>query len=103
MKYKIDEFKTIEEFFQSTFDDLWDMWPKDGRLNKAAAKEKYFARCWEGLLPDIIRGANGYVEFLNYQETEKNFQQRAMYPATFLEPKKARWKEYINFKKPTKL
>lgn len=102
-KYKIDKFKTIEEFFQSMFDEMWNMWPKDGRLNKAMAKEKFFARCWEGKLEEIMAGANGYVEFLTYQEREENFKQRAMYPATFLEPKKARWKEYIGFKIKPKL
>lgn len=102
-KYKINEFKTIEEFFQFMFDEFWNVWPADGRLNKAAAKEKYFARLWEGLLPEIIRGTNGYISFLEFQQNEKNFEQRAMYPSTFLEPKKARWKEYMEFKKPKKL
>ena len=102
-KYKIDKFKTIEEFFQSMFDEMWNMWPKDSRLNKAMAKEKFFARCWEGKLEEIVSGANGYIEFLTYQERERNFKQRAMYPSTFLEPKKARWKEYIGFKIKPKL
>lgn len=102
-EYGIDKFKTIEEFFQSVYDELWKNWPKDGKLDKETGREKFFARCYEGLMIDIIKGANGYFEFLRYKKQEENFDQRAMYPKTFLEPKKARWKEYIGFEIKPKL
>lgn len=98
-KFKdIKNYEKIEDFFDFMFEGMWKNWPKDGRLGKQTGREKFYARCWEGLLIEIVEGVNGYFEFLQYKFQKENFDQRAMYPKTFLEPSKARWKEYIGFK-----
>jgi hypothetical protein len=102
-KLGIKKHDSIEDFMDHVFDEMWKNWPTEGRVDKKTAREKFNSRFWEGKLEEIIIGANGYFEFLRYKKVEENFEQRAMYLKTFLEPSKERWKEYIGFKVKPKL
>lgn len=80
--------------FNSLFDEFWKGYPK--KVAKDYAKEKFMILARKGLVSDLIKATNGYMDYLKHRRINDNFEQEPMNPATFLS--KNRWKDYIDFK-----
>lgn len=82
--------------FEIEFEVFWKAWPREARLNKQYAKGIFIARCKQGLLLLIQKCFRGYMNFLLHKKVHENFEQKVMYPSTFLN--KGRFKEYEHCK-----
>ena len=90
--------KIKKEKLRETFEGLWSAWPSVMRKNKVDAFKAFFALSKKVYLKIISLAYNGYIDYLIYQRDYKNFDQRPMYPATFL--RSDRWAEFVDFKTP---
>ena len=88
--------KKIDNPFEIEFEVFWKAWPREARLNKQYAKGIFIARCKQGLLLLIQKCFRGYMNFLLHKKVHENFEQKVMYPSTFLN--KGRFKEYEHCK-----
>jgi len=94
-KVKVNESKEkAESLNEKLFKDFWEAYPK--KVAKDVAKEKFMILIRKGLSKELIKGFNGYVDYLKMRKVRDNFDQEALNPATFL--MKNRWKDYVDFK-----
>lgn len=95
---KVKESKVKERDGQSEFDQLfeefWKAYPK--KRHRDYAKEIFITRARQGLIPEIAKALNGYLDYLKHRRVHDNFKQEPMDASTFLN--KNRWKEYKDFK-----
>ena len=83
-----------ESLHEKLFKDFWEAYPK--KVAKDYAKEKFMILMRKGVSKELIKGFNGYIDYLKMRKTKDNFNQEVLNPATFL--MKNRWKDYIDFK-----
>jgi len=93
-KSKVKESKEkAESLYEKLFKDFWEAYPK--KVAKDYAKEKFMILMRKGVSKELIKGFNGYIDYLRMRKTKDNFNQEVLNPATFL--MKNRWKDYIDF------
>lgn len=78
------------------FAEFWSAYPKEGRLAKGLAREKFGALVKRGELAEFIKGFHGYLDYLKHQRIKNKFDQRPMYAGTFLGEEKG-WREFVGF------
>jgi len=82
------------EHWECQFKHYWREFPKSwGRVDTHSL---FLSICRKGEIKKLIKGLEGYIEYLNYQRTKKNFKQEPMNSARFL--RKGNWKEFVGFK-----
>lgn len=85
------------------FEELWKSWPSEGRFKKKYCLAKFEALCKAGKLEEFKATHRGYLKFLEYQESEQNFKQRAMHLSTFLNNWEGDKERYIGFDRGPRL
>lgn len=98
-KLREKDLKT-EISYDEEFEAFWKAWPKEARLNKQYAKGIFIARCKQGLLLLIQKCFRGYMAFLKNKKIHENFEQKVMYPSTFLNKGRFREYEHCKYKPP---
>jgi hypothetical protein len=93
-KDKLREEKAETKSFDFLFEEFWKIYPK--KIAKDYAKEKFMILARQGLMPNLIKATNGYLDFLKHRKIKDNFEQEPLNPATFL--MKNRWKDFVDFK-----
>jgi hypothetical protein len=95
-----EERKEKTVFWDEEFKRFWKAY--DYPMNKVDAKNAYFALKRKDIAEtEIAKALNGYHNFLKDKWLNQDFQQRKMYPATFL--RSDRWRQYIGFKYKARL
>jgi hypothetical protein len=87
------------ESYQKEFEGFWESYPE--KKQKQDALKAFMVLRRSVHLEEIARAFNGYMDFLKAKRVKENFEQRPMYPATFL--RNERWRDYIDFKYSAKL
>lgn len=90
----------IKAVFEKEFPAFWDAY--EYKINRKDAEKAFMALLRKGVkVEDIAKALNGYHAFLKHKKLNEGFDQRKMYPASFL--RSERWKQYIGFKYKPKL
>lgn len=87
------------DHWECAFNTFWKSYPKP--MGKTDTHSLFLTLCRKGLLKDLIQGYNGYIDYLQYQRNENNFDQAPMNSARFL--RKDNWREFMEFKKKARL
>lgn len=85
------------------FDELWKMWPPEGRFKKKHCIEKFNALYKAGKYDEFWQTTLGYGEMLKAQRVHNNFEQRVMFLSTWLNNWEQDKEQYKGFKCRPKL
>jgi len=85
---------------ESEFDQFWKVY--DYKVKKQRAFKAFKALRRKGIsFERILNALRGYADFLHHKEVTENFQQKRMYPSSFLNDEN--WKDYEGFKHEAQL
>jgi len=86
--------KTKNPEYTPEFEQFWQAYPQERRLDKFAAFKNWCSRLKEGLAPgDLIRAASNYATNCRAENTETRYILR---PTTFLGPNR-RWESWLTW------
>lgn len=85
--------------YEKEFAQFWESYPE--KKQKQDALKAFTVLRRSVPLEEIAKAFNGYMDFLKAKRVKENFEQKPMYPATFL--RNDRWRDYIDFKYQAKL
>ncbi|NIM57562.1 MAG: hypothetical protein GTO16_01275 [Candidatus Aminicenantes bacterium] len=92
-KSKLNKSKQKDDV-EKEFEEFWDAY--DYKIHKADALRAYKALRQNENKKTIAQALHGYEDYLKHRRIKEKFEQRKMYPATFL--RSDRWKDFIDFK-----
>jgi len=76
------------------FKTFWDSWPSDRRQKKPYTEMKFLALCKKGDLERFRSACQNYADYLEYQQSENNFDQTPMLTSTWMN----NWEEWVDRK-----
>jgi len=82
-----------KDVFVDEFNDFWNAY--DYKIHKQDTLKAYKTLRQKESKKTIAQALNGYGDYLKHRRIKENFEQRKMYPATFL--REDRWRDFIDF------
>ena len=87
------------DHWECQFKHYWEAFPKS--MGRTDTHSLFLSICRKGEIGKLIKALDGYIEYLNDQRINENFDQAPMNSARFL--RKDNWREFIGFKMRKKL